>query len=291
MGTLALAAKITHVPSMYLCEFPGPNFGKRDAAVAGHIEIDRRCRALGVDTIVVFDVHWQVNSEYHINCAPQFEGLYTSNELPHFIKNLPYAYSGDAALGHAIADVANEMGIKTRAHSDTSLKLEYGTLVPMRYMNADQRYKVVCISAWCDWHSLSDSERFGLAVRRAIEERSQCTAAVFASGSLSHHFADNGRAPEFAFKTYNAFLEQVDRRVLQLWEAGEWATFLDMLPMYNDTCFGEGDMHDTAMLLGALGGANYTGKAEIITPYFGSSGTGQVNAILPVLPLTAQQKA
>ncbi|MEO6294094.1 MAG: 3,4-dihydroxyphenylacetate 2,3-dioxygenase, partial [Burkholderiaceae bacterium] len=29
MGTLALAAKITHVPSMYLCEFPGPNFGKR----------------------------------------------------------------------------------------------------------------------------------------------------------------------------------------------------------------------------------------------------------------------
>ena len=27
MGKLALAAKITHVPSMYLSEFPGPNFG------------------------------------------------------------------------------------------------------------------------------------------------------------------------------------------------------------------------------------------------------------------------
>ena len=52
MGKLALAAKITHVPSMYLCEFPGPNFGKRDAAVAGHKEIDRRCRALGVDVDV-----------------------------------------------------------------------------------------------------------------------------------------------------------------------------------------------------------------------------------------------
>ena len=77
MGTLALAAKITHVPSMYLCEFPGPNFGKRDAAVAGHKEIDRRCRALGVDTLVVFDVHWQVNSEYHINCGPRFKGVYT----------------------------------------------------------------------------------------------------------------------------------------------------------------------------------------------------------------------
>ena len=111
MGQLALAAKITHVPSMYLSEFPGPNFGCRDAAINGHKEIDRRCRALGVDTIVVFDVHWQVNSEYHINCGPKFEGIYTSNELPHFIKNMPYAYPGNPKLGHLIADVANEMGV------------------------------------------------------------------------------------------------------------------------------------------------------------------------------------
>ena len=210
MGTLALAAKITHVPSMYLCEFPGPHFGKRDAAIAGHKEIDRRCRALGVDTIVVFDVHWQVNSEYHLNCAPKFEGVYTSNELPHFIKNMPYAYPGNPELGHIIADVANEMGVKSRAHSDTTLDLEYGTLVPMRYMNSDQHYKVICVSGWCDWHDLEESQRFGLAVRRAIEEKYEGTVAVFASGSLSHHFADNGKAPEYAFKVYNPFLEQVD---------------------------------------------------------------------------------
>ncbi len=171
MGKLALAAKITHVPSMYLSEFPGPNFGCREAAINGHKEIDRRCRALGVDTIVVFDVHWQVNSEYHINCGPKFEGIYTSNELPHFIKNMPYAYPGNPALGHMIGDMANAMGVKSRAHSDTTLELEYGTLVPMRYMNADQHYKVISISGWCDWHDLHESGRFGLAVRRAIEEK------------------------------------------------------------------------------------------------------------------------
>jgi 3,4-dihydroxyphenylacetate 2,3-dioxygenase len=98
METLALAAKIIHVPSMYLRETPGPNQGKRDAAIAGHKEIDRRCHALEVDTIVVFNVHWQVNSEYHINCAPSFEGVYSSNELPHFIKNLPYAHRRNTAL-------------------------------------------------------------------------------------------------------------------------------------------------------------------------------------------------
>jgi 3,4-dihydroxyphenylacetate 2,3-dioxygenase len=285
MGTLALAAKITHVPSMYLCEFPGPNFGKRDAAIAGHKEIDRRCRALGVDTIVVFDVHWQVNSEYHLNCAPKFEGVYTSNELPHFIKNMPYAYPGNPELGHVIADVANEMGVKSRAHSDTTLDLEYGTLVPMRYMNSDQHYKVICVSGWCDWHDLEESQRFGLAVRRAIEERYEGTVAVFASGSLSHHFADNGKAPEYAFKVYDPFLEQVDLRVVELWERGEHATVIDMLPMYAEKCWGEGDMHDTAMLYGALGGRSYNEKVEVITPYFGSSGTGQINAIFPIAPL------
>lgn len=287
MGTLALAAKITHVPSMYLCEFPGPNFGKRDSAVAGHKEIDRRCRALGVDTLVVFDVHWQVNSEYHINCAPHFKGTYTSNELPHFIKNMPYDYPGNPALGHMIADVANEMGVKSRAHSDTTLELEYGTLVPMRYMNLDKHYKVICVSGWCDWHDLKESERFGLAVRRAIEERYDGTVAVFASGSLSHHFADNGKAPEYAFKTYNAFLEQIDLRVVELWQRGEHATVIDMLPMYADKCWGEGKMHDTAMLYGLLGGAAYAEKVDVVTPYFGSSGTGQINAIFPVVPLVA----
>ena len=287
MGTLALAAKITHVPSMYLSELDGPHKGCREAAINGHKEIGRRCRELGVDTIVVFDVHWLVNSEYHINCAPHFEGVYTSNELPHFIKNLPYAYPGNPQLGHLIADVANEMGVATRAHSDTTLELEYGTLVPMRYMNADQHFKVVCVSGWCMWHDLPTSERFGLAVRRAIEERYDGTVAVFASGSLSHHFAPNGRAPEFMHKVFDPFLEQTDLNVVEMWKRGEWKAFLQMLPMYNEKCWGEGGMHDTAMLLGLLGGERYEQGVEIVTPYFGSSGTGQINAIFPVTPLAA----
>ena len=285
MGKLALAAKITHVPSMYLSELDGPHKGCRQAAIDGHVEIGRRCRELGVDTIVVFDVHWLVNSEYHVNCAPRFAGTYTSNELPHFIKNMPYAYPGNPALGHLIADVANEAGVRSRAHSDTTLELEYGTLVPMRYMNADQHFKVVSVSGWCMWHSLEESARFGRAVRRAIEERYDGTVAVFASGSLSHHFADNGTAPDFMHKVWDPFLEQVDRRVVELWERGDWATFCAMLPLYNEKCWGEGGMHDTAMLLGALGWSQYEGRAEVITPYFGSSGTGQINAVFPVTPL------
>ncbi|MBV8261969.1 MAG: 3,4-dihydroxyphenylacetate 2,3-dioxygenase [Paraburkholderia sp.] len=287
MGKLALAAKVTHVPSLYLSELDGPHKGCRQAAIDGHQEIGRRCRELGVDTIVVFDVHWLVNSEYHINCAPRFEGVYTSNELPHFIKNMPYAYPGNPQLGHLIAEVANEMGVKSRAHGETTLDLEYGTLVPMRYMNAGQHFRTVSVAGWCMWHDLATSARFGLAVRRAIEERYDGTVAILASGSLSHHFANNGTADEYMHKVWDPFLEATDRTVVAMWERGDWKTFCAMLPMYSEKCWGEGGMHDTAMLLGALGWDRYEGRAEIVTPYFGSSGTGQINAILPVTPLPA----
>jgi 3,4-dihydroxyphenylacetate 2,3-dioxygenase len=284
MGQLVLAAKITHVPSLYLSELPGARKGTRQDAIDGHKEIGRRCRELGVDTIVVFDTHWLVNASYHINCGAHFKGLYTSPELPHFIANMGYEFPGNPKLGKLMAEVANEMGVEALAHDRTTLAPEYGTLVPMRYMNEDQHFKTVSVSALCTVHYLDDSARLGWAIRRAIEERYDGRVAILASGSLSHRFAQNGLAPEFGFKIWSPLLERMDRDVIEMWKKGEWAEFCAMLPEYAAKGHGEGFMHDTAMLLGALGWSAYDGKAEIITPYFGASGTGQLNVVLPVTP-------
>lgn len=287
MGRLALAAKITHVPSMYLSELPGARQGTRQDAIDGHVEIGRRCREAGVDTIVVFDTHWLVNANYHVNCAPHFRGLYTSNELPHFISNMAYEFPGNPELGRLLAEVCNDWGVETLAHERTTLAPEYGTLVPMRYMNADRHFKVVSVSALCQAHYLNDSARLGWAMRRAVEDHYGGTVAFFASGSLSHRFAQNGLAPEFAFRIWSPFLEALDRDVVRMWQAGEWKQFCGMLPEYAAKGHGEGFMHDTAMLLGALGWSEYEGQAEIVTPYFGASGTGQINAVFPVTPVSA----
>lgn len=282
MGKLALAAKITHVPSMYLSELPGKHHGCREAAIEGHREIGRRARALGVDTIVVLDVHWLVNAGYHVNCNDRFSGIYTSNELPHFIKDMEYAYPGNPALGRLIAETATAEGVFTRAHEVGSLELEYGTLVPMRYMNGDQYFKVISVAAWCAWHKLDDSRRFGEALRHAIE-KSDSTVAVLASGSLSHRFNDNGSPEESMHQISAEFYRQVDLRVVELWKQGDFKTFTAMLPEYAQLCRGEGDMHDTAMLLGLMGWDAYREPVEIVTPYFASSGTGQINCIFPVV--------
>ena len=284
MGQLALAAKITHVPSMYLSELPGPRHGTRQDAIDGHREISRRCRALGVDTLVVFDTHWLVNASYHINCAPHYQGTYTSNELPHFIANMPFEAPGNPELGRILAKACNDMGVETLAHDQTTLDPEYGTLVPLRYMNEDQHFKVVSVSAMCMAHYLDDSARLGWAMRQAVEQHYDGRVAFLASGSLSHRFAQNGLAPEYAFKIWSPFLEQLDKQVLQMWANREWDAFCTMLPEYASKGHGEGFMHDTAMLMGALGWAAYGGAVELVTPYFGASGTGQLNAVFEVTP-------
>jgi 3,4-dihydroxyphenylacetate 2,3-dioxygenase len=281
MGKLALAAKVTHVPSMYLSELPGRHQGCREAAIQGHRIIGQRCRDLEVDTIVVLDVHWLVNAGYHVNCNGAFKGRYTSDELPHFIKDMDYAYRGNPELGRRIAESANAAGVGTRSHEIGSLELEYGTLVPMRYMNGDGRFAVVSVAAWCAWHTLAESRRFGAALRQAIEAGGD-RVAVLASGSLSHRFNDNGGPEAAMHQISREFYRQVDLRVVELWRQGDWKTFCAMLPEYADLCVGEGGMHDTAMLLGLLGWDGYDRPAEIVTDYFASSGTGQINAIFPV---------
>jgi 3,4-dihydroxyphenylacetate 2,3-dioxygenase len=101
---------------MLMSEQDGPVKGKRQAAIDGHIEIARRARELGADTVVVCDTHWVINAGFHINANERFKGVFTSNEFPQFIQNLEYDYKGNPSLGDAIARCASE-GVPT--HSRT----------------------------------------------------------------------------------------------------------------------------------------------------------------------------
>ena len=51
-----------------------------------------------------------------------------------------------------------------------------------------------------------------------------------------------------------------------MWKRGDWKTFCAMLPEYAAKGHGEGFMHDTAMLLGALGWCDYDGRRRSSRP-------------------------
>ncbi|MGA3159198.1 MAG: 3,4-dihydroxyphenylacetate 2,3-dioxygenase, partial [Steroidobacteraceae bacterium] len=190
MGQLVLAAKVTHVPSTFISEMPGPLRGIRDPAIQGLQEIGTRIRSAAADTVIVLDTHWLVNAGYHLNCCDQFEGTFTSNEFPHFIKDLPYAYEGNPTLGDAIADIATKRGVRTRAHHVKSLDVEYGTLVPLHFMRMPSSLKIISVAGWCAFASHAESRVVGEAIAEAISN-SDSRVALLASGSLSHRIHDN----------------------------------------------------------------------------------------------------
>lgn len=281
MGQLVFAAKVTHIPRMVLSELPGPLHGCRDDAIQGLQSIGERIVASGADTVVVLDTHWLSNAAYHVNAGKEFQGVFTSSEFPTQIEALEYDHAGNPALGRALAAQATARGVATLAHERSTLGLEYGTLVPMHFMKLRRRVKVVSVSGWLAFSTIDESRRVGAAFREAIDA-SEGRVALVASGSLSHRIHDNAVVFDRPYEISDEFNRQCDLRALELWQAGRWKEFCAMLPGYARACHGEGWMHDTAMLLGALGWDDYRGAAEIVTPYFVASGTGQVNVVLPV---------
>ena len=192
MGALVLAAKITHVPSIWLSEQPGPHHRIRQNAIDGLVELGRRARALRVDTFVVLDVHWQVTIGFHVNANARHHGEYTSHELPHFIQDLRYDYAGDPELADGIAAAAETAGLPCRAHRAPGLGLEYATLIPMHHMNRDAHARVLPVAVNLNASS-DESGRFGAAIRAAIDAGRRAVA-LLARGSLSHRFWPNDRA-------------------------------------------------------------------------------------------------
>jgi 3,4-dihydroxyphenylacetate 2,3-dioxygenase len=262
---------------LMLSEQPGsPLRAAREPAVSSLRELGRRAKERGVTCFVVFDTHWLSNFGYHINANARHRGSFTSHEAPQMIQDLRYDLPGDTGLAQAIADRAGEAGLNVIAHQVASLGLEYGTIVPMHYMNPDGFAKVVSVASPL-FTSFEESRILGEATRRGIDASGE-RAAILASGSLSHRLWPNKKlGPEAWTSVASEFNRQVDLRVLELWQGRRYREFLDMLPDYATKCNGEGGMADTIMLFAALGWYDYRGAAEQLCDYFPSSGSGQVN--------------
>lgn len=293
MGRVVFAAKVSHVPSIYLGEQPGHE-GLHDSLRDGLRRLGRVAREAGVETFVVFDSHWINTIGYHVNVAARHEGVFTSHEIPHFIHDLAYRYEGDPDLGRAIVREARAGGQDARGHDYRSLGLEYATLLPMRYMNPDGAARVLPVGQNVN-ASWQENRRFGEAVRRAVEAAGRRVGLV-ASGSLSHQFWPNEEAPRRLLEVSSEFNRQADEHVLAQWREGRVKEFLAFLPTYLRVCSGEVNMSDTVMLFAALGWDRYRGRGVLYGGYEGSSGTGQANVLFdvdelpPPVPAAGEQR-
>lgn len=275
MGELVLAAKITHVPSIWLSLQDGKHHGIRRPAEDALRELGRRAHERRVDTFVIADTHWLNSSGFHLNAKAVHSGSYASHELPHFIRDLPYTYPGDPELAGLIGDEIRAAGLKSLVHDIADLGLEYGTLVPMYLMN-DTEPKIRVLPIGCNMYStIEENLTVGAAIARAVA-RTDRRVGFLASGSLSHAFPTNALTDKYLNRISSEFHAHMDHLVLDMWRDGRITEFLEMLPDYNLKCSGEAAMADTGMLFGILGANEYKGHGEQLCEYFPSTGTGQV---------------
>lgn len=280
MGKIVQAAKITHVPSIWMSHTMPKYHGIRQSAIDGYARLQQDAVDREVDTFVVLDTHWITNQGFHLNAKPHHKGRFISHELPHMLSDLEFDYPGDEELAESILGALHDRGERALGHAMPDMGMEYGTLLPMYFINNDLKKRVLPIAV-NQFSSIEENRRWGAALAEGIK-RSDRKVALYASGSFSHDFTPNERSVDGLNSVNGEFNRQMDLRVLDLWEQGKWAEFLDLLPDYAKKCAGECAMNDTAMLFGALGWKDYQGEIDVYTPYFGSSGTGQANISLSV---------
>jgi 3,4-dihydroxyphenylacetate 2,3-dioxygenase len=279
MGEIVGAGIVAHAPTIMLPQEDRfeLNEGKEISLVPGLHRLRKEVLdGLQPDTIVIFDTHWHTIVEFCISAHSRRAGLYTSDELPRGMRQIPYDLKGNPALAAAMADKATECGVRTNPIDDPWLPIHYPTVNLSTYLHRGE-----------EWISVShaytgEPETFlavGEGIGRAIAE-SDRRVVLIASGSMSHRFwpfkqislheASDPRHISTR-EAREADLERLD------WMAeGDHARVIDTMDDYlrhlPEARFGH-----YLMMAAACGGRDWKAKGRLFSDYENATGTSQVH--------------
>ena len=284
MGEIVAAAVVAHQPMVMVPPHVRVELGGTGADTTliepGYRLLRESFAALGVDTLVIIDTHWYTTTEHVIAGAGRFQGLYTSEEMPRSICDLPYDYPGAPELARAWHEVGKQRGLWTVNVTTPSLPTHYATINLVQHLRTTERVLSCGIvqTASCD-----DYLRIGEALAEAVTRTPDARVAVLGSGGMSHTFW-----PLAAIRSHFGFdaahvispaAREADMRILGHWERGEHAAVVDMYPGYLRDHHPEGRFAHYLVALGALGGAACRTAGSRLSAYENAVGTGQVHVL------------
>jgi 3,4-dihydroxyphenylacetate 2,3-dioxygenase len=281
MGEVVAAIFTTHVPRLMIADpaarraYMGRHVSTFYAAME---QVEReRLRELEFDTFVLIDTHWFTTLEYVLNAHERVRGLYTSEELPQMLHELPYDYRGDAELAAAIAQSATRAGLRAVASAHPGLPVHYPTLNVMHYFNPLARRRVISMGV-CQTASVENDVCFGAALGEAIRD-SRRRVALVASGGLSHRMwgydeilAHASASPDDIRSPEN---RRYDEQIMQWFRSGAHGEVLAAAADYRSRCAPEGQFSHYLIMAGALGGAAWNWRGVQFGEYEAAIGTGQ----------------
>ena len=173
MGEVVGAGLLAHVPTIMLPEADRRelNNGQEISLVPGL----RRLRSevfekLDYDTVVVLDSHWFTTVEFVISAHKVRAGLFTSDELPRGMSQVPYDWPGDPELAHAVAAAGEAHGTWITAIDDPYLPLHYATVNLWTYLGRGLGKRWVSVSNTAQTGDTEDFLRAGRAIGQAVAE-------------------------------------------------------------------------------------------------------------------------
>ncbi|CAB4633905.1 MAG: catechol 1,2-dioxygenase [Actinobacteria bacterium] len=285
MGKVVGAAILAHVPTIMLPEKVryDLNEGKEISLVPGLKKFRKEVmETLDYDTVVVLDSHWATTVEFVITAQAERSGLFTSEELPRGMSQVPYAFKGDPELAMAAAKYDEKNGTWITPISDPHLPIFYATVNLWHYLGRGLDKKWVSISV-CQTATAEDFLRAGRALGEAIRDTDR-KVLLLASGALSHTFYKlrDLRKHESSDPShiYSEGARLADLERIEWMKQGDHARILDTMDDFKKFK-PEANFSHWLTMAGATGEGDNTAKGVMYSDYENSIGTGQVHVYFP----------
>jgi 3,4-dihydroxyphenylacetate 2,3-dioxygenase len=266
-GAIVMSGVASHTPRIGI-EANAPGFLR--GVIAGGYALGRALQALAPDVIVLQSAHWVTTFTWYVTCQQRHRGNCVSDELPDLIPGIPYDRPGDPEFGALLVDRIKAQGLLAGRNDTPHYKWDYGSFVPLQYLDPVQRIPVVTMGT-CILADLDECYGVGAAIRQAADKSGKRVAFV-ASSALSHKLV---RDPASWPTPEN---QARDRRLLEMLRAGRIAEARTYLDTYGRESEVEMGGRNIATMLGVLDGlpAERLHGAEY-GEYGPSSGAGHTN--------------
>jgi 3,4-dihydroxyphenylacetate 2,3-dioxygenase len=283
MGEIVAAAVVAHQPMVMVPEAVRVELGGTGADTTlvepGYRRLREIFAELGVDTLVIIDTHWFTTTEHVIAGADHFAGLYTSDEMPRNISDVPYDYPGAPELAAAWHAVGKERKLWTVNVRTPSLPQHYATINLVHHLRTTE--KVLA----CGVLQTADRDDF-LAIGEALADAVQRVdgrVAILGSGGMSHEFWPLDVIREhFRYDAGHVISDdarKADEAILDAWARGDHAAVLDGYDDYRARFHPEGRFGHYLIAAGALGGRDCTLTGVPLSAYENAVGTGQIHVL------------
>lgn len=221
---------------------------------------------LDVDVIVAMSTRWFSTFPWYVAANAHWEGTVCADDCPDIVNGYSYSWPGHPELAHLMAKKGKEAGVFVNVSDIPEFSLDYGIVVPLKYMQRHEKpFPVVPLSV-CMRTDHNETELWGRAIGEAIKE-SGLRVAFLASGSLSH---DLVRGPE---KWPAPEQQATDKYLIELLENGQFAEARELAERYGHRHFEGWGKHITA-LCGVLSvHGEFRGRSYCYGPSSGSGNT------------------